>query len=149
VEKGYRPVRHATDRILKYYVAYTISAEFLPRDVMLAWCMLSSCVRLPACPSVCHPYCIEKTGRIELVLAWRLPFTYPILCCKEIWVFLKIRAIPSATLSQTPDLENFVTASRRRRSSLLTTLYDNRRVVAVYYNSINCNASNSVTAICC
>ena len=103
------------------YVAYTISAKFLPRDAILAWCMLSSCVRLSACPSVCHRYCIETTGRIELVLAWRLSFTCPILCCEEIWVVPKVRVIPSGTLSQTPDLENFVTASRSRCRQCLSS----------------------------
>ena len=35
----------------------------------------------------CHPmYCIEKTGLIELVLAWRLPSTYIILYYEEIQV---------------------------------------------------------------
>ena len=47
-------------------------------------------------------------------LAWMLPFTYSTLCYKEIWVFPKMRTVPSVTLSQTPDLENFATASRSR-----------------------------------
>jgi len=39
--------------------------------------------------------------------AWRLPSTYPTLCCKEIWLSPKIRVYfpPHGTLSQTPDLE--------------------------------------------
>ena len=33
-------------------------------------------------------------GQIEQVLAQRLPFTYPRLCCKEIQVPPKIKALP-------------------------------------------------------
>jgi len=44
-------------------------------------------------------------------LAWRLPSTSPALHCKEILISAKIRVLPSGTLSQTLDLENFTTAS--------------------------------------
>ena len=47
------------------------------------------------CPSVCLSaksryanWYIETTGRIEPVLAWRLPSTYPTLCYKE-FVYLQ------------------------------------------------------------
>jgi len=50
-------------------------------------------------------------------LAWRLPSTYPKLCCKEIWVSPIIQVFPSGTLSQTLDLENFAAASRSGDSS--------------------------------
>jgi len=83
---------------------------FLPREAVLAPYMLSTCVR----PSVTSRCCIEKTGQIELVLARRLPFTHPTLCYKEILASPKIRVLHFKTLSQTPDLENFVTASRSR-----------------------------------
>ena len=43
-------------------------------------------------------------------LACRLLSTYPTLCCKEIQVSSEIRVLPSETLSQTPDLENFASA---------------------------------------
>ena len=49
---------------------------------------------------------------IQLLLAWRLPSTYPTLCCKEIRVTPKISVLPSGTLSQTLDVENFATVSR-------------------------------------
>jgi len=49
--------------------------RFLPRDAMLSRYMLS--------------YCIETTGRIELVFGMDAS-TYPALCCKEIWVSPKI-----------------------------------------------------------
>ena len=76
-------------------------------------------------PSVTSRYCSETTRR-------RLLFsTYPTLCYKKIWAHPKIRLLPSGTLFQTPDLENFAKARRsyrqqtrrrgRRRSSLLMT----------------------------
>jgi len=47
-------------------------------------------------------------------LAWELHSTYPTLCYKEIRVDRpsKIRVLPSEILLLTPDLENFVTASK-------------------------------------
>jgi len=89
--------------------------------------------RVSVFPSVCP----SQAGTVSnpqdessWFLAWRLPSTFPTLCFKhtEIWLSPKIRVLPSATLSQTPDLENFATAKvdcvvnkTRRRSSLLTT----------------------------
>ena len=111
------------------------------------------CVPLSArrsvCPYVTSRYCIETTGRIELIVGIGLPSTDPTLCYKEICVSPKISVLPSGTLSQTSDLENFATASRSRCQQLVVVvddgracwrrLYDNQRVVAVYYTSINCN----------
>jgi len=107
--------------------------------------------------SICHKpvlYQNNWTNRIELVLAWCLSSTNPTLtlCYKEIWVSPKIRVLPSGTLSQTLDLKKF----RHGKSIALPTtlvvvvvvvdgrarwrhLYDSRRVVAVYYKSVNCN----------
>ena len=55
--------------------------------------------------------------------------TYPTMCCKEIWVYPKMRVglFSYGTLSQTPDLENFATASRcqqarRRVDDTYTTI---------------------------
>jgi len=105
---------------------------FLPRDTMLARYMLSSRVRLSVHPSVTNRYCIETTGRIELVSAWRLSSTYPTLCHKEIYeISQNLGTSIWDFVPQTPDLENFATASRSRcqqhsssscrRWSLLTT----------------------------
>jgi len=60
---------------------YALIEHFLPRDVMLARYMLSSCVCPSVCPSVyCLSwYCIETTGRIELVF-WH-GFLPPIRHC--------------------------------------------------------------------
>jgi len=44
--------------------------------------------------------------------ALELPSTRPTLCSKKIRVSPKIRVLPSGTLSQTPDLENFASAYR-------------------------------------
>ena len=64
-------------------------------------------IRLSVRPSVTSRYCIETTGRIELVLARRLPSICPTLCYKEIWVSPKIRVLPSGTLSQNTGLRKF------------------------------------------
>ena len=89
--------------------------EFLPRDATLARYMLSSCVRPFVRPSVCLPVCHKPVlYQNDWFLPRRLPSTYPTLCCKEIWVSPKIMALPSGTLFQTLDLENFATASRSR-----------------------------------
>ena len=69
---------------------------------------------MSVCLSDTSRCCIETTGRIELVLARRLPSTYHTLCYKKIWVSPKTGVLPSGTLSKTPDLENFATASRSR-----------------------------------
>jgi len=98
-------------------------------------------------------YCIETTERIELVLAWGYltQSRRPALCYKEISVSPKIRVLPPGTLPQTPDfkisprqVDRVVNKTRRRRRRqqicLSTTpIYDNRRVAAVYYKSVNCN----------
>ena len=62
------------------------------------------------CPSVClsvrPSHAIIASKRLNgssLLLAWRLPSTYPML--KDIHVSSKIRILPSGTLSQTQDLE--------------------------------------------
>jgi len=116
----------------------SLGRQFLPRDAKLARYMLSSRVRL----SVCHKpvlYWNETTW----FLAWRLPFIYPALCYEEMWVSPKIKVLPSGTCnSQTPDLENQSTKlviDVVDGGACWRHLYDNRRVVAVYYKSINCN----------
>ena len=103
------------------------------------------------CPSVC-----PSVGQKPELYPKRLEesschggFLPPVPRCviKKIWVSPKIRVLPSGTLSQTLDLENFDPAIRSRcqRNSLTVkpfddTLYDSRRVVAVYYTSVSCNS---------
>ena len=64
--------------------------------------------------SVCHkPVLYRNTGRIELVLACRLPCTNHTLCYSKIRVLkITVRPTASVTLSQTVNLDNFSTASR-------------------------------------
>ena len=122
---------------------------------MLTRYVLSSCVCLSVCLSVCMSVRLSQAGIVSKrldesswFLARRLPSTYPTLCYKEIWVHPKIRLLPCGTLYQTPDVENLATASRTRCQQLAVVVdgqascrhrYDNRRIVAVYCKSMNCN----------
>jgi len=107
-----------------------------------------------ACPSVRPSVSLSQAGIVSKrldesswFLACGLPSTYPTLCCKDIWISSKISILASGTLSRTPDLEKFAAASRSRCQQLVVIdspvcrqhLYDNRRVVAVYYKSVNCS----------
>jgi len=79
--------------------------------------------RLSVCLSVTSRYCIEMIDWASWFLAWRLPFTYHRLRCKEIQVPPKIRALLSGTLSQILDLKKF----RHGKSIVLSTrLVDDR-----------------------
>jgi len=66
-----------------------------------------------ACLSVLHKWLSSN------FLANMFPSTHAALCWKGIRVSPKIRALPSGTLPQTLDLENFATA--RRPSQVLST----------------------------
>ena len=115
--------------------------------------MLWSCVSLSVRPSQAA---IVSKGLDESswFLTWRLPSTYPTLW-RKFW-YLRNSFV---TLSQTSDLENFVTANRwccqlNSSSSSSSTvdlvddtysLYDNRRVLAVAVNRNHLAAS----WICC
>ena len=71
---------------------------------------------LSLCPSVTRRYCIETTGQSSWVLARRLPSAYiSHRVTRKYGVSPIIRVLPSETLSQTPYLEYFATASRSRR----------------------------------
>ena len=74
-------------------------------------------LRPPVCPSVRPSRAgIVSKRRDESGWFWHGGFLPPIPhCYKEIWVSPKIRVLPSRTLSQIPDVENFATASRSRR----------------------------------
>ena len=104
--------------------------------------LLSLCVS----PFVRHKPVLYRNNWTNRTGIWLGGFLTP----KEIWVSSKISVLPSGTLSQTLDLENFATASRLRCQQLVIIvdgraracwrhLYDSRRVVAVYYKSINCS----------
>ena len=82
------------------------------------------------------------------------PAASPTLYYKVIWVSPKIGVFPSGTLFLTPDLKKI---SPRKSIALSTKLvavvvglrhvYDNRRVVAVSYKSINSNALTQLLRI--
>jgi len=83
-----------------------LHAFFLPRDAMLALYTLSSCVYRS---SRFDKYRLDKqTDGQSWFLVWELPELY----YKQIRILQEIRLLPSGTLSQTVDLENFATASR-------------------------------------
>ena len=121
--------------------------------------MLSLCVRLSVGPSVCHKPVLYR-NESSWFLAKRLLSTYPILCYKEIRIYQKLRYFPLGLFIPNSGLWKF----RHGKSIAFLTalvvvvvvgracwrhLYDDRRVVAVYYKSTNCNPRDSVTAICC
>jgi len=84
-----------------------VKSYFYQHDAMLAWLLA---VVMCLCVSVTRQYCIEMAAWIELIFACRFPSICATMYFKEIRVPLKIRVLPSGTLSQTLDLENFTTA---------------------------------------
>jgi len=74
-------------------------------------------VHPPIRPSVCPLLAgvvSKPLNESSWVLAWMLPSICSTLRFKELWVTPKITVLPPETLLQTPDLENFATASRSR-----------------------------------
>jgi len=90
-------------------------------------CYRGICCRVSVCLSVTNQYCIKTTVWIELVFGV-LASTYPILCCKEIWVSLKLEyfhlelcpKLQSLKISPR-QVDHVVNKTCRRRSRLLTT----------------------------
>jgi len=80
--------------------------------LVAAVCCRRVSIRPSVRPSVTSRYCIETTG------FWHGVFLPPISHCVVrkfgYTVSPKVRVLPSGILSQTPDLENFATASRFR-----------------------------------
>ena len=70
-------------------------------------------VRLSVCPSQAGVVS-KRLDESSWFLEWRPPSAYPTLSYKELWVSPKTKVLPSGTLSQTRDLEDFATASRSR-----------------------------------
>ena len=133
----------------------TLIFSCLPLDAMSARHMLSSRVCLSVCPSVCLSQARIVSKRLDessWFLAWRLPPTYPTLCFEEISVSPKLEYFSlelclighSNSIALSTKLVDVVDGRACWRH-----LYDSRRVVAVYYKSINRNPLNSITAICC
>jgi len=100
--------------------------------------------------SVCTPVCPSVTNRADVRCGG---FLLPIP--QEIWVSSESRLLE---LSQTSYSQNFATASTSRCQQLVDVvdgrvcwrhLYDNRRVVAVYYTSRSTVTLSLLTSICC
>jgi len=86
----------------------------------------------------------KRLDKSSWVLAWRLPFTYPTLCFREIWASPKIRVLPSGTLSK------LWTGKFRHAKLIRSTKHVDCRAcgphlqwstpcMAVYCTSVNCN----------
>jgi len=92
--------------------------HFYQRDAMLARVLaVALCPCLSVCLSVCvcHKSVFCRNGWTNWAGFWHGSFFPPILhcmCYKEIHVSSKIGALPSGTLFQTLDLDNFTTACR-------------------------------------
>ena len=125
-----------------------INQSFLPPDAMLARYMLPSCVR----PSVCLSQAgvlLKRLGE----LSWNLGFLPSIpLCVIKKAGYQKIKVFPSSLWGFVPNsgLGKFRPGKSIALSTKLVVvvngracwrhLHYSRRVVAVYYKSINCNA---------
>jgi len=115
-------------------------------------------------------YCIETTGRIELVLAWMLcSCTYSTLCYEQIRTYPIIKVLSSGNSSQTAESENFTAAVsivlstkldlcclNLRRSTRRDSSVERRRCYKLVLHTscyISCdklhNISNSSASICC
>jgi len=86
------------------------------------------CYRGICCRRVSVRHSLILYGRIELVFGMKAFFTYATLCCKEIRVPPKIRVLPSGTLLQILNVENFATAgrSRCRQNVVVVVVVDGR-----------------------
>jgi len=80
---------------------------------------------LQSTPTTAHDHHNSDAHAILNESSWifgrRLFSTCPTLCYNEIQISTKIRVLPSGTLSQTPDLENFATAYRSSKLIFVVT----------------------------
>jgi len=108
-------------------------------------CMQCGTSAMTLYPSVCPSQASVVSKRLDessWFLAWRLRSTYPTLSCKEIGVSPKKMSTSLWTQKFSPgQLSRPRCQQTYRRSSLLTVdhTYDDRRVVAVYCTSVDCN----------
>jgi len=95
----------------------------------------------------------KQLDKSSWVLAWRLPFTYPTLCFREIWACPKIRVLPSGTVPNS-GLENFATPSwsgQQNTSTLelvVDRTYSGRRHAWLFIAHRSTVILNSITSIC-
>ena len=127
---------------------------FLPRDATLARYMLSTCVRPSFRPFVGLSFasrcCMEKAGRIELGFGTDAFFhlSYTVLWLSNFRYLQKLGYLPGDFVPNSGLRKYCHGKSIALRTTLVVVvdgracwrhLYDSRRVVAVYYKSINCN----------
>ena len=96
----FRGARHASRTGGSWYS----QRRFYPRDAKLVR-LLAMALCLSVCP------CLPQVGVLS-VLARQPLSICPTLCYKEIQVYLQKGLLPSGTLSETPESENFATAYR-------------------------------------
>ena len=99
--------------------------------------------------SVCYKLALYRNDWMNRTGIWREGFLPPIPhCVVRKFGYLQNWVLPSGTLSQTPDVENFAASSRSRCQQPVVVdggrvcwrhLYDSRRVMAVDYKSISWN----------
>jgi len=96
-------------------------------------------IRVCLCLSVTSRGILSKRmNESSWFLALELPSTRPTLCSKKIRVSPKIRVLPSGTLSQTPDLENFASAYRSSKRVInLARQRDDTQSVINWTSSVN------------
>ena len=139
------------------HAAWSPAPSLLARNARYS---LSSCVRLSVRPSQAG-IVSKRLDESSWFSEWRLPSIYSTLCYKEIWVSPKIKVFPLGVCRKLRTQRKF----RHGKSIVLSTklvvvvdgrvrwrhLYDDRRVAAIYYKSVNCNVNlfNSITSICC
>jgi len=104
--------------------------------------------------------CDESTGRIELVFGMA-GLLRPIPCCviRKFVYLRKLGYFPLGLLSQTPDLENFATASQSRCQQNSSSSSSKVEFVDDTYTTVDESwlfttsrptvTSNSIIAICC
>ena len=120
--------------------------------------MLSLCVH----PSVCHKAVLYWNNSMNQALVFGMDasfhLSYSVLW--ESWASPEIMVLPSGTLCQTPDSENFATASQSRcqqnslslSSSMVELIDDTNTTIDeswLFTASRSTVPSNSITSICC
>jgi len=83
-------------------------------SVFTTWCYASAVLAMGLCLSDRRKSVFHRNGWTNRAGFWHVSFFPPALytVLKEIRLSPKIRALPSRTLSKTPDLESFATAYR-------------------------------------
>ena len=59
-----------------------------------------------ACVSVTRRYCVKTAERIQLIFVTQASFGYSTLCCKEIQVSAKLRALPVLSFTTPGEMDD-------------------------------------------